>query len=1475
MSGAVPNTESGSDKVDSYNAPSADDDYDEIRSISRVASRTDAKDPNNVLNRLKKSVLKLSSLRSSDPFTIDPEDFDLNVLLKSFLHNADEAGVELRSTGLAFKNVTTIGVDESATFAPTFATAVNIPGAIIEGIKNRGVNPTRRIISNVTGYAKHGEMVLVIGRPGAGCSTFLKTISGEVSQYVGTEGEISFDGMSKEEMFKDFKSDVIYNPELDLHFPHLTVEQTLNFAIACKLPKVRVSAAAQDTSVEQYVKFKTEMLATIFGLRHTYQTKVGNEFIRGVSGGERKRVSIAEALAVDAKVYCWDNATRGLDASTALEYAQAIRVFTNLMKSTNFVTIYQASEHIYETFDKVLVLYEGKQIFFGPAENAKAYFETMGFQCPARQSTADFLTAVTDPVGRFPKDGYENKVPRTAGEFESYWLNSVEYTELTKEIASYEGSVEGEKSKELFLRSFASDKRKVKSKYTISFFSQLRLNYKRSFQITLGDPSYVITQLMADIIQGLIAGSLFWNSPEGTNGAFSKGGVLFFACLYYSLVGLATVPNAYSKRPILLKQKAYTFYHPSTEYLAANTVDFIFKIPGITSFAILLFFLSNLKRTAGHFFIFYLFINSIAFTMNNLFQMIAALNRHEALAHAFSGIIILASIMYSCFMIQLPSMHPWFKWINYLNPVRYAFEALLVAEFHGSKMACGTSLVPSGPGYEGVSEANQVCAFVGSKTGQTYVLGDDYFKIAFDYSYKHLWRNFGIVMGFMVFFTCCGALAAEYLTTDVAGFDVLIFKKNDDTKKLVEEARAHDDVEKNNDSSSVAANLSRHATENKVFQSLGSEDIFMWQHVNFDITLKDGTTRRLLNDIQGYVKPGTLTALVGESGAGKTTLLNTLSQRIDVGTITGDILVNGKDLSASFQRTTGYVQQQDVHIAELTVRESLRFAAQLRRPRSVPDSEKFEYVEEVMKILEMTHYADALVGNPGFGLNVEQRKKLSIGIELVAKPALLLFLDEPTSGLDSQSSWSIVKLLRRLSDGGQAILCTIHQPSAVLFEQFDRLLLLKKGGTTVYFGDIGKHSSTLVNYFETNGARKCLDSENPAEYILEIIGAGATAKVKENWGDVWLHSQEYKTTTEEVNKLIEDTRQSSKEATELEHADLSKVYITPYYYQLGLVIKRTALTFFRDPTYIMSKMTIMIFAGLFIGFTFWNVGDSVIGMQNAMFSIFLSIVLSAPLMNQIQARALDSREIFEVRESKSNTYHWSALLISQLVNELPYHLLFGTIFWIALYYPIHRDYSSAVAGQYYMFYVIFFQLYYISFALWVIYACPNVPTAAVLVSLSLALMISFCGVVQPPSLMPGFWTFMWKASPFTYFIQNFLILSLKAVEVKCKKNELAVFQPPSGETCMKFAEQYIAGKGGYLLNPNSTSNCAYCKYTDGLEYLKSLNISVSNEWRNFGFFWVYILFNVFCMLTFYYLFRVAKIDFDLTRFFKRTKKTSK
>lgn len=289
-----------------------------------------------------------------------------------------------------------------------------------------------------------------------------------------------------------------------------------------------------------------------------------------------------------------------------------------------------------------------------------------------------------------------------------------------------------------------------------------------------------------------------------------------------------------------------------------------------------------------------------------------------------------------------------------------------------------------------------------------------------------------------------------------------------------------------------------------------------------------------------------------------------------MGVITGEMLVDGNLCDDSFQRKTGYAQQQDLHLHSSTVREALNFSALLRQPARYSQEEKLTYVETVISMLNMEEYSDAVIGVPGEGLNVEQMKRLTIGVELAARPQLLLFLDEPTSGLDSQTSWSICNLMEKLTRSGQAILCTIHQPSAILFQRFDRLLLLAKGDKTVYFGGIGKNSSTLVDYFVSNGAPDCEPGANPAEYMLHVIGAAPGAHTDIDLPSVWRQSPEYRQVQEELARLSNNKPPKALGETtddQLVHHE----FAAPFKSQFIQVTKRAFHQYWRSPSYIYSK----------------------------------------------------------------------------------------------------------------------------------------------------------------------------------------------------------------------------------------------------------------------------------------------------------------
>lgn len=1103
---------------------------------------------------------------------LDPKspEFDFYFVCQTVMQQLDIENIKHSRAGFTFKNLNVNGTGSAVKVQRTVGDLLFLPVRLDEYFNFRH-KPAKKILQNFDGTVKNGEMLMVLGRPGSGCSTFLKVISGNLEGYnVDKDSVIHYNGIPQETMIKHFKGEVVYNQEVDKHFPHLQVGETLEFAAAVRTPHNRVLGVSRD----RMIKYLTAVAMALFGLTHTKHTKVGDDFIRGVSGGERKRVSIAEMALARSPIACWDNSTRGLDSATAHQFIQALRTLTDVGGTCQSVSAYQASQAMYELFDKVIVLYEGRQIYFGSTRTAKSYFENMGWECPARQTTGDFLTSVTNPQERLAKEGAH--VPTTPEDFEKYWKASPDFAALQREIQEHEeqfpiGGGTVQEFKEMH-KAQQSKHIRSSSPYVVSVFMQIKLCIKRSYQRIWNDKASTLTHVIGQISMSLIIGSIFYGTANNTDAFFSKAAVIFFSVLLNALMAVTEINSLFAQRAIVEKHRSYAFYHPFTEAMAGYISDIPIKLLIATCFNIILYFLAGLRYDAGPFFIFYLFNFVAMLTMSGLFRAIAAGAKTISQAHSIAGVGVLALVIYTGFTIPRPYMHPWFKWISWINPIAYVFEAVLMNELHGQKYACSaTSLVPP---YPGVSGKEFTCAVAGAVAGQTWVSGDEYGKASYRYSYTHVWRNFGFIIAFLVFFLFLFLVITELNSSTTSTAEVLVFRRGH-IPKYLQHANQPKKVK------DVEAGVSRVSTVSTREVTMPAEqaadiniippqkDVFTWQDVTYDIPTRDGT-RRLLDNVSGWVRPGTLTTLMGVSGAGKTTLLNVLAQRVPIGVVHGDMLVNGNPLPASFQRSTGYVQQQDLHLETSTVREALRFSAMLRQPKSVSNKEKHEYVEHVIDMLNMQEFAEAVVGIPGEGLNVEQRKLLTIGVELAAKPALLLFLDEPTSGLDSQSSWSIVSFLRKLADNGQAVLTTIHQPSAMLFGTFDRLLFLAKGGKTVYFGEIGQDAQTLFKYFESNGARPCGAAENPAEYILEIAG-----ETKQDWPSIWKNSNEAKDVLKEIEHIKMTTKDIKSGAV-----GGNQEFAMPFTSQLWHCTIRVFQQYWRTPSYIAGKFSLGIASSL-------------------------------------------------------------------------------------------------------------------------------------------------------------------------------------------------------------------------------------------------------------------------------------------------------
>ncbi|KAL9001253.1 MAG: hypothetical protein Q9188_005498 [Gyalolechia gomerana] len=333
--------------------------------------------------------------------------------VKTLLQSRSSGGIA-KQVALTFRHLNVTAPDSGTVYAKTLPKAIMNTFGVdqFSFLRNHlfskrslysAQSSTREILTDFTGIVKPGEMLFVLGRPGSGCSTFLRTAANRSK--LGVTGDLSFANITASEFEKHHRRETIYLPEEDRHTAALSVSQRIRFALRMSLP----SEIRTNQLVEELVRGLGEDVR--------YSACAGHACRRTIlprSVGRRaetvnktdflyvcfllyclliaQSVSIAEVLAAGSSVQCFDNSTRGLNSSIALDFVKALRRLTDIGRKTTLATLYQAGENIYSHFDKVLLIDQGYQIYFGRTEEAKTYLEDLGFVPLAGSTTAEFLT---------------------------------------------------------------------------------------------------------------------------------------------------------------------------------------------------------------------------------------------------------------------------------------------------------------------------------------------------------------------------------------------------------------------------------------------------------------------------------------------------------------------------------------------------------------------------------------------------------------------------------------------------------------------------------------------------------------------------------------------------------------------------------------------------------------------------------------------------------------------------------------------------------------------------------------------------------------------------------------------------------------------------------------------------------------------------------------------------------------------------
>lgn len=422
------------------------------------------------------------------------------------------------------------------------------------------------------------------------------------------------------------------------------------------------------------------------------------------------------------------------------------------------------------------------------------------------------------------------------------------------------------------------------------------------------------------------------------------------------------------------------------------------------------------------------------------------------------------------------------------------------------------------------------------------------------------------------------------------------------------------------------------------------------------------------------------------------------------------------------------------------------------------------------------------------------------------------------------------------------IVCTIHQPSGVLFEMFDHVMLLSPGGRTVYFGETGTHASTVAGYFASYGAVMG-PKENPAEFIISTIAAKSPDAM--DWPAIWNNSPERQVLHEKI-QAVNTTQFTPASAENRQDGGYAMSLPT----QIVILTQRHWKAVWRNGQYNFSRLAKSLFFEMLVSFTFFHVSSSTSGLQNHMLGILLCSWVIPTVAADVHAVWYEKWAIFEARE-RNGVYDYKALLSALILVEVPWFLGIFTLIFLVTFWTFGFASTASIAGVVYGMYLLF-AIFGLGFIYLMAAIFPNATVAGYSMSLFWVVLLMFSGAANPYSALNDFYQpWLWWADPLTYFFEATVATVLHDVKVECSSGDVAVFDPPIGSSCKEYLGSYLELNPGYLSNPNATEACTYCPYSVGDEYAKTLHFFFKDRGRDAG------VFLAFCVTNFVLLFAVT------------------
>ncbi|CAK8543693.1 unnamed protein product [Lathyrus sativus] len=1312
----------------------------------------------------------------------------------------DRVGIDLPTIEVRFNH---LNIEAEAHVGsrslPTFSNfMINIVEVLLNSLH---VLPSRKqhlsILKDISGIIKPSRLTLLLGPPSSGKTTLLLALAGKLDPNLKFSGKVTYNGHEMNEFVPQRTS--AYVDQNDLHVGEMTVRETLAFSARVQGVGPRYDLLAElsrkekhanikpDPDIDVYMKavategqkenLVTDYVLRILGLEICADTFVGNAMLRGISGGQRKRVTTGEMLVGPNKALFMDEISTGLDSSTTFQIVNSMKQYVHILKGTAVISLLQPPPETYNLFDDIILISDSHIIYQGPLDHVLEFFESLGFKCPSRKGVADFLQEVTSKKDQEQYWEHKDQPYR--------FVTSEEFSEAFKSF--HVGIRLGDELDIEFDKSKNHPAALTTKKYGVGKLELLKACLSKEYLLMKRNSFVYIFKLCQLFIMAMIAMTIFLRTEMHRDSVAHGGiyvGALFYAVVVIMFNGMAEISMVVSRLPVFFKQRGYLFFPPWAYALPG----WILKIPltfvEVAVWVFLTYYVIGFDPNIERFFRQYLVLVLVHQMASGLFRFVAAVGRDMTVALTFGSFTLAILFSMSGFVLSKDGIKKGWIWGFWISPMMYGQNAIVNNEFLGDNWK---HVLPN----------------------STEPLGIEVLKSRgfFTESYWY-WIGVGALIGYTLLFNIGYILALTFLKPFGKHQTVIPeesqSRKRSNVLKYIKDIFSEHSMKVINGSTSPSTLSSRQETVAETNRSRKRGMVLPFEphsitfdEVTYSVDMPQEIRNRgvvedklvLLKGVSGAFRPGVLTALMGVTGAGKTTLMDVLAGRKTGGYISGDIRISGyPKKQETFARISGYCEQNDIHSPHVTVHESLLYSAWLRLSPGINAETRKMFIEEVMELVELKQLRNALVGLPGVsGLSTEQRKRLTIAVELVANPSII-FMDEPTSGLDARAAAIVMRTVRNTVDTGRTVVCTIHQPSIDIFESFDELLLLKQGGKEIYVGPLGHHSSNLISYFEGNqGVNKIKDGYNPATWMLEITSSSKEVELGIDFADLYKNSELYRR-----NKtLIEELSTAAPGSSDLYfRSQYSRSFVT----QCMACLWKQHWSYWRNPIYTAIRFLYSTMVAVLLGTMFWNLGSKIEKVQdlfNAMGSMYAAVLLiGVKNASSVQPVVGVERTVF-YRERAAGMYSAFPYAFAQVVIELPYVFVQALVYGLIVYAMIGFEWSVAKV-LWYLFFMYFTFLYFTFYGMMSVAVTPNSHISNIVSSAFFSIWNLFSGFIVPRPKIPVWWRWYSWANPVAWSLYGLVVSQYGNVKHNIESSDGGV------TTVEEFLRDYFGFKHDFL-----------------------------------------------------------------------------